>query len=635
MGIIEDLKHEQLKLNMKIYQQNEVDANKGLAKGCLFSSAIIIIVWILYVVGVFKVPDRTLKLVNIFFPILFVVLSSSIIYTKTKLIERPAFKYFLLVQFILVTFGLNIILPKHGILMWATCIILANHYFSPKASLFTYIVTTVLMLIAIFMGMLLGEWDSNLLNGANIITVDGVDVVVDEATYAQRVAWLDELKANGDNRFLKAFLYYYVPRWFILTIISFVCFSISRRSLRLLIEESSRVKEKQKMKSELNVAKSIQTSVLPKLLNDANKDNIYGLMIPAKEIGGDFYDYFYIDDSHLALVIGDVSGKGIPAALCMMKTEALIKSLTLSFKRDTSLIMKRSNISLCNNNEANIFVTCWLGILNLYSGELKYTNAGHNKILIIKEGKAEYLNDKPGVVLGAFEECEYVENTINLKLGDKILLYTDGVTEAHNENKELYGETRLLNFANKYKDLTPKDFVTNLRKSVYEHSKNVEQFDDITILMYNFAYEITVTESRLFEADVKELDNLFEYSSKLLRLLEFSNRDIIMINTALEEIFVNVANYAYDKDKGKGTVEITLSRHRDHVKFVFKDNGKPFNPLNKEDPNITASSEEREIGGLGIYMVKKIMDQVEYEYVNNQNVLTLVKYKNKEEKGHK
>ncbi|MBR6072086.1 MAG: SpoIIE family protein phosphatase [Acholeplasmatales bacterium] len=627
MGIVEDLKNEQLKLNMKIYKQNEVDANKGLAKGCLFSSFIIIIVWILYIVGVFKVPDRTLRLVNIFFPILFVILLSSIIYTKTKLIERPAFKYFLLIQFILVTFGLNVILPKHGILMWATCIILANHYFSPKASLFTYLITTILMFIAIFMGMLLGEWDSNLLNGANTINVNGVEVLVDEATYQQRVAWLDQLKESGDNRFLKAFLYYYVPRWFILTIISFVCFSISRRSLRLLIEESSRVKEKQKMKSELNVAKSIQTSVLPKTLNDANKDNIFGLMIPAKEIGGDFYDYFYIDESHLALVIGDVSGKGIPAALFMMKTEALIKSLTLSFKRDTAHIMKGCNVALCSNNEANIFVTCWLGILNLYTGELKYTNAGHNKILIVKDGKAEYLNDKPNVVLGAFEECNYTENTINLKIGDKILLYTDGVTEAHNINNELYGEERLLNFSNKYKDLTPRDFVLNLRKSVANHSIDTEQFDDITILMYSFNYEINITESRIFEADVKELDNLFEYSSQLLRLLEFSNRDIIMINTALEEVFVNVANYAYDKEKEKGTVEITLSRHGDYVTFVFKDNGKPFNPLEKADPNITASSEEREIGGLGIYMVKKIMDEVDYEYVNNQNVLTLKKFK--------
>ena len=129
-------------------------------------------------------------------------------------------------------------------------------------------------------------------------------------------------------------------------------------------------------------------------------------------------------------------------------------------------------------------------------------------------------------------------------------------------------------------------------------------------------------ESRIFKADVAELDNLFEYSSRLLKILEFTSREITLINTALEEIFVNVAKYAYDDT---GFVEVTLSNDKSSVKFVFRDSGKPFNPLAKQDPNITASSDEREIGGLGIYMVKQIMDEVTYDYINNQNVLTLIK----------
>lgn len=134
--------------------------------------------------------------------------------------------------------------------------------------------------------------------------------------------------------------------------------------------------------------------------------------------------------------------------------------------------------------------------------------------------------------------------------------------------------------------------------------------------------KVHILESRIFAADVKELDNLFEYSTRLLRILEFSNRDITMINTALEEVFVNVAKYAYDDS---GTVEVSLTNDKKKVIFVFKDSGKPFNPLEKDDPNINASSDEREIGGLGIFMVKKIMDEVEYEYKDNHNVLTLVK----------
>ena len=134
--------------------------------------------------------------------------------------------------------------------------------------------------------------------------------------------------------------------------------------------------------------------------------------------------------------------------------------------------------------------------------------------------------------------------------------------------------------------------------------------------------DVKVMESRVFKADKKELDNLFEYSSKLLVILGFNNRDIIMINTALEEVFVNVCQYAYE---GTGTVEVSLSNDKSKVIFVFKDNGKPFNPLEKADPNITATSEEREVGGLGIFMVKKIMDNVSYEYKDGFNCLTLEK----------
>ena len=134
--------------------------------------------------------------------------------------------------------------------------------------------------------------------------------------------------------------------------------------------------------------------------------------------------------------------------------------------------------------------------------------------------------------------------------------------------------------------------------------------------------DLKIKESRTFKADKSELDNLFEYSSQLLEILGFNNRDIIMINTALEEVFVNVCQYAYD---GSGSVEVSLSNDRKKVTFVFKDSGKPFNPLEKADPNITASSEEREIGGLGIFMVKKIMDNVKYVYKDGYNILTLEK----------
>ncbi len=612
------------KISQDIYVKNEVDANKALSRGCVFSAAIIFIMWCLYIPNVFNVSDHTLLMVNITFPIVIVILLSTLIYNKTKLIEKPFYKYFLIIQYILVTFTINVIVPKHATLLWATCILLVNHYYSPKLSLITFIIVSIMMALSIYGGMFFGEWDANLMNGANIETVPYTDEPFDSSLLEHRIAWLDYMMDQGDNRYVKVMAYYFLARWVILLIISNIGYSLSKRSLRLLSQEAQRAEDEQRIESELGVATSIQYGVLPKELDDENKDNIYGLMDPAKEVGGDLYDYFYIDEAHICLVVADVSGKGIPAALFMMKTETLIRSLTMTFKSDTASIMKRINLSLCSNNDENIFVTCWLGILNLASGELKYTNAGHNKPIIFHNGVPAYTTEKAGLVLGAFEGSQYVENTVTLGINDRILLYTDGVTEAHNINNELFGEKRLLKYAEINNGIVPKDFVVKLRSNIEAFTGTAPQFDDITILMFRYENENKITESRIFDADVKELDNLFEYSSSLLRLLDFSNRDIIMINTALEEIFVNVAKYAYDK---KGTVEITLSKFKDHITFIFKDSGKPFNPLEREDPNITAKSDEREIGGLGIFMVKKIMDNVEYEYLNGQNVLTLIKYK--------
>jgi len=618
------MKKETVKLTKEVYIENEINSNIELAKGCAFTGVVLIIAWILYLTGVFSVPAATIMIINIVFPTVIVVLESSLIYLKLDVIRNPGFKYFLIIQFIIVTFVLNMIIPKHSILMWAVCIILVSHYFNPKISLFTYIVASIAMLLAIYSGMLFGEWDSNLLNGANVITVNGVDVLTEEASFEQRVSWIKQLAAEGDNRILKAFLYYFLPRWLTFTLIAVISYSVSKRALNVLEIENMLTKDKEKIDSELNVASSIQNNVLPHEPAGIEKDHIFGIMNAAKEIGGDFYDYFHIDNSHLALVIGDVSGKGIPAALFMMKTETLIKSLTMTIGFNTALIMKRCNERLCDKNESNIFVTCWLGIINLITGELKYTNAGHNRIIIQKDGNTEFLKSKVGVALGVFDTSEYYENSITLSDRDRLLLYTDGVTETPDADNNLYGEDRLLKFAKINRKSIPNEFVENLLDDINKYSNGAPQFDDITILIYEYVKNDSIVEKRVFKADVKELDNLFEYSSTLLRLMEYSNKDIIMINTALEEVFVNVSKYAYNDG---GVVEITLSKTNDKITFIFKDSGKKFNPLEKEDPNITASSEEREIGGLGIFMVKKIMDEVYYEYTDNQNVLTLVKYK--------
>lgn len=610
-------------------KKNEINSNKELAVASVFTAVVLIILFILYLTGIFKVSHRSFINICVSFPIFIVLLGSCIFYTKTHYIDKPGFKFYLIIQFVLTMFIINILLPKHGILGWALAMVIVTHYYNPKVSLFTYLSIAVLMFIAIYVGMLYGEWDANLMGGAGelgMVEIDGVLVDVDEATFEQRVSYLTRLRELGDNRYLKAFVYYYLPRLLVISLIAQTCYSLSNRASRLLKEEAEQVKENQKMAGELEVARSIQNSVLPNSYLDNNRENVAAVMDPAKEVGGDFYDYFYIDHNHMAFVIADVSGKGVPGALFMMKTEALIKSLATTLKDNTALIMERSNVALCQNNDTNMFVTCWFGILDLSTGELKYTNAGHTDPILIQDKKAAFIKGRHGIVLGAIEKTKYKEESITLNKGDRLVLYTDGVTEAHNTKNELFGEDRLLDFAKKNLNDETRDFIHNLRGEIKTFADGFEQFDDITMLICEYRRGALLMESKIFKADVKELDSLFEYSSTLLQVLDFSKRDIIMINTALEEVFVNVAKYAYEDS---GEVEVTLSNDKNKVTFVFRDSGKPFNPLTKEDPNITASSEEREVGGLGIYMVKNIMDETDYEYKDHHNVLTLVKYRNK------
>ena len=160
----------QKKISDVIYKKNEIDANKALTKGCTVSAIIIAVVWVLYLMGLFNVSSHTLMLVNVLFPIEIIVLLSTWIYNKKRLIEKKGFKYFLIIQFILVCFAVNVVVPKHGILLWAACILLVNHYYDPKLSIITFIIVSIMMAIAIYGGMFFGEWDPNLMNGADVVT---------------------------------------------------------------------------------------------------------------------------------------------------------------------------------------------------------------------------------------------------------------------------------------------------------------------------------------------------------------------------------------------------------------------------------------------------------------------------------
>ncbi len=244
----------------------------------------------------------------------------------------------------------------------------------------------------------------------------------------------------------------------------------------------------EKYKAELDVAQNIQESFIPRNFDslDGTGLSIAGSMDAARYVGGDFYDFFMIDTDHVGLAIGDVSGKGVPAALFMAVTKSIIESQTRP-GLEPSEIMAKANINLCRNNDENMFVTSWLGIIELSTGSLKYCSAGHNPpVLIRADAPAEMLECKPALVLGAREGVRYTTFGIDLSVGDSVMLYTDGVTEANDGYQEFYGTDRLKAMLDAHKGEPVEEQVKLIRQDIADFTHHAEQFDDITMLLFRY-----------------------------------------------------------------------------------------------------------------------------------------------------
>ena len=241
-------------------------------------------------------------------------------------------------------------------------------------------------------------------------------------------------------------------------------------------------KENERVGTELKLAKSIQESALTNEFPECDEYSIFASMNPAKEVGGDFYDFYLIDENHLVLTIADVSGKGVPAALFMMITKVLLSSATVNYKTPSE-ILTSINDQISKKNTTNMFITVWLGILDLRTGKLVYSNAGHEDPVIYRKG-ADFKIEKTthGIVVGAFENYKYKDNEITLKKGDKLFLYTDGVPEATNNKNEMFGLDRMVNSLNNNFDKDMESLLKNVKKDVEEFVDRAVQFDDLTML---------------------------------------------------------------------------------------------------------------------------------------------------------
>ena len=387
---------------------------------------------------------------------------------------------------------------------------------------------------------------------------------------------------------------------------------------------------RERVAKDMAMATNIQVNSIPRVFppfaNERRMD-IFATMHTARDVGGDFYDFFFTAPSKVAFLVADVSGKGVPAALFMMRAKATIKGETQS-GLPLNEVMARVNDALSRDNDANMFVTAWMGVIDLETGEVTFVNAGHNPPIFLGRsgnGESKFVRERSGMVLGAMPGLKYRLHNVHLSPGDMLYLYTDGITEQPDGKGELFGEDRLLFAIGTMLsagvcaiDGAKSPLLSAIFDDVITHGADVEQADDCTqlVIRYNGAGEkrrFTVAQSGIAEASAW-LDEWIEKAEV--------DGQSAALHVIIDEICSNIV-----KHSGASYFELGLSRllGPSGVKMEFIDDGVAYNPLSHEDPDTTLPASKRPIGGLGIMMVKKMSRSMDYERVHDCNVLTVVK----------
>ena len=379
---------------------------------------------------------------------------------------------------------------------------------------------------------------------------------------------------------------------------------------------------------ELMVARDIQLSALPRTFpaypNRQDLD-IYALTQPAKEVGGDFYDLYFTNEGHFYFLIADVSGKGIPAAMFMMRAKTQLKGL-VEAGCSIEEAFGRGNNALCEGNDAEMFVTAWMAEIDMETGTAAFVNAGHNPPIVSGEdGTFSYLKGRPGFVLAGMEGMRYKRQTHPLRRGDRIVLYTDGVTEAVNTENELFGEDRLLALVNANAQLSAEALGNKIREEVVAFMGEADQFDDITVLVFDYLGQGAAQEKRFEAATLETIPVATEWAEEALRKCGATEKTVMKMNVALDEIFSNIIKYGYSGQPGPVTIRVAEKPAEHAVELTFIDEGTPYDPLQAKEPDTTLGVDERTPGGLGLFLVKKMMDDVSYAFTDGKNVLTLMK----------
>lgn len=404
-------------------------------------------------------------------------------------------------------------------------------------------------------------------------------------------------------------------------LISLLSANMVRYGKKLGEQRLNHIRNEETMKTELSVGARIQSSILPResFVSKNGRISLHATMRPAKEVAGDFYDYFMVTDSVLVFLVADVSDKGLPAAMFMMRAKGEVRAAVCDNDNLTDAICT-ANRRLMAGNDINMFVTLWIGTIDIRTGEGHYVNAGHDyPLLRRRDGSITTLENRPDTFLGVFGEYSPTMHSFTLREGETLLLYTDGVTDCISNTNERYGMDRLEEaFSEGSQD--PERLLRDILRSCGRFSSGEHAFDDMTLLAVRMAAEDDTFGRFTVDASYGDIAGVIAAINAKLERSACPVEKRRQIDTALDEIGTNIADYAYSDGDGKMDISYLITESSFMV--MFCDNGKEFNPLEKKDPDISSIPEN---GGLGIFLAKSLMDSVRYERTDGQNRLIMEK----------
>ena len=408
-------------------------------------------------------------------------------------------------------------------------------------------------------------------------------------------------------------------------------FGNMQQSLVKYIDElKSTTAQKASIESDLRIASGIQMGMLPETFptrEDRDDVQLFASLTPAKEVGGDLFD-FYFRDEKLFFCIGDVSGKGVPASLFMAVTRSTFRTVSAHESMPERIIMTM-NKTISDMNKTHMFVTLFVGVLDLPTGRLHYCNAGHDAPLLVGAGVGE-LPCESNIPVGFLPTWKFIPQEAQIFTGTTIFLFTDGLTEAMDANKGMFQIERINEVASQALSegqQEPKQLIARMTEAVHEFVGDAEQSDDLTMMAIQYIKQksdVKMRKSIVLTNDTDEVPKLNAFVEEVCQTVGFEENTIMEIKVAVEEAVVNVMKYAYPSGK-HGDITIEAASNDIRLKFTIIDSGAPFDPTVQTEVDTTLAANERKIGGLGIHIMRKNMDSINYERIDNLNVLTLRK----------